>query len=153
MSQTGRYKVQQWHKPTATYLFLLFFIIGSSITAALQPASAFQTDTKLSNKAQEERARMLFDSVRCVVCAGQSVASSDVEIARSLRALIRTRVESGDDDEAILNYIASRYGDKVLLSPPLRTDTIILWFLPFLILCVGVIAVILQVRKQNISNR
>ncbi|MDE3015999.1 MAG: cytochrome c-type biogenesis protein CcmH [Pseudomonadota bacterium] len=100
-------------------------------------AFALVVETPLADGAQEARARALFHQIRCVVCEGQAIADSPADVASDMRRLIRDRIASGDSDAAIKAYLVSRYGDFILMQPPLKADTWILWFGPILVLLAG----------------
>lgn len=100
-------------------------------------AHALTVDTPLPDLAQEARARALFHDLRCMVCQGESIADSPAEVASDMRRTVRERIAGGDSDAAIKQYLASRYGDAVLMRPPLRVSTWALWFGPLLILLAG----------------
>lgn len=92
---------------------------------------------RLSDPALESRAQYLFTQLRCLVCQNQTIADSDARIASDLRLLVRTRLDRGDSDQAILDYIHSRYGDFVLMRPPVTPATWGLWFAPVILLLLG----------------
>ncbi len=82
----------------------------------------------------EARAKEVGRSLRCVVCQNQSIDESDAPLAVDMRKLVRTRLKEGDSNAEVINYMQERYGDYVLLKPPVQTNTYILWFLPFFLL-------------------
>src|SRR3546814_16320055 len=94
----------------------------------------------------EQRARDLSAEIRCVVCQNESIDSSNAEIARELRLLVRERLVAGDSDQQVLDYLVARYGDFVLLRPPMTPATYLLWFGPFLILLIGAGSVFVYLR-------
>lgn len=112
------------------------------------PALAVEPDEMLDDPALEQRARALSTEIRCVVCQNESIDSSNAEIARELRLLVRERLVAGDSDQQVLDYLVARYGDFVLLRPPLRPGTWLLWFGPFVILLLGAAAVFAYFRRQ-----
>jgi cytochrome c-type biogenesis protein CcmH len=97
-------------------------------------AVAVTPDEILSDPGLEERARLLGRELRCVVCQNQSIDDSNAALAHDLRVLLRERLTAGDSDAAAIDYIAARYGDFVLLAPPLKTATALLWAGPALFL-------------------
>lgn len=118
------------------FVSLLLFILASA------PSFALGMDTPLADKGQEARARTLFHELRCVVCQGQSLADSQADIAVDMRRLIRDMITRQSTDADIRTYLASRYGDDILMQPPLTPGTAPLWFLPALIpLLTGLILV------------
>ena len=101
-------------------------------------ARAVQPDEVLPNQALEQRARNISGGLRCLVCQNQSIDDSDAPLARDLRILVRERLVAGDNDKAVVDFVVARYGDFVLLRPPLNARTLLLWGAPFLILFAGV---------------
>ena len=92
------------------------------------------TDAKI-----EARAKEVGRSLRCVVCQNQTIDESDAPLAVDMRKLVRTRLKEGDNNAEVIDYMQERYGDYVLLKPPVQANTYILWFLPFLLL-IGALA-------------
>ncbi len=103
------------------------------------PAHAVQPDEILPDAKLEERARHLSRELRCMVCQNQSIDDSDAPLARDLRLLVRERLKAGDSDQQVLDFLTVRYGDFVLLKPPLNPRTALLWVLPAGILVLGAI--------------
>lgn len=101
------------------------------------PAFAVQPDERLADPALETRARALSRELRCVVCQNESIDESSATIARDLRLLLRQRLAGGDSDDQATAFLVARYGDFVLLRPPVRADTWLLWFGPFAALILG----------------
>ena len=100
----------------------------------MPPAHAIQPDEVLADPALEARAREIGRELRCLVCQNQSIDDSDADLARDLRVLVRERLQAGDSDRQVVDYVVSRYGDFVLLRPPVKPATYALWFGPLLIL-------------------
>ncbi|HTQ12895.1 MAG TPA: cytochrome c-type biogenesis protein [Rhizomicrobium sp.] len=92
---------------------------------------------KLSDPAQEARAVALQKEFRCLVCQGESLDESNATLAGDLRRLIRARIEAGDSNEQIEHYLVSRYGEFILMKPPLEPDTYALWYGPLLVFLIG----------------
>jgi len=105
-----------------------------------------------SDPTQQQRFQQLSEQFRCLVCQNQSLADSDASLAQDLREQIYQQVQAGYSDEQIKTYLTTRYGDFVLYNPPLRVATIILWFLPGLLIIVGGFIVYRQVRKHQKSH-
>ncbi len=101
-------------------------------------ALAVQPDEVLSDTALEKRARALSAQLRCLVCQNQSIDDSDAPLARDLRVLVRDRLKAGESDAAVFDYIVARYGDFVLLNPPFKISTLLLWASPVLLLLAGI---------------
>ena len=113
------------------------------------PAHAVRPDEMLSDPALEARARDVGRELRCLVCRNQSIDDSDADLAHDLRVLVRQRLTAGDSDEQVIAYVRSRYGDFVLLQPPVETTTLLLWAGPALILLLGGIAVARFYRRRE----
>ncbi|MCK5659630.1 MAG: cytochrome c-type biogenesis protein CcmH [Alphaproteobacteria bacterium] len=97
---------------------------------------AVRPDEMLSDPALEARARIISKDLRCIVCQNQSIDDSDAEMAHDLRVLVRQRLQIGDSDAQVRQYIVDRYGDYVLLTPPFKAGTWLLWLgPPFFLLC------------------
>jgi len=92
----------------------------------------------LTAQADNPRLHALYSQIRCVVCQAESIDESPSLLAEDMRAFVRGAVQAGQSDAAILSSLQERYGDKVLMKPPVRTDTLILWLAPFLLLISGI---------------
>ncbi len=110
------------------------------------PATAWavQPDEMLKDPVLEARARTISEGLRCLVCQNQSIDDSAAPLARDLRLLVRERLEAGDTDAQVRDYLVARYGDFVLLKPPVQADTLLLWGMPFAVLFVGGGALLLR---------
>lgn len=103
---------------------------------------------QLPDPAQEARAKALMETLRCLVCQGQSIADSDADMAGDMRALVRERIAKGDKPEAIRAYLVQRYGDYVTYDPPLSWVTAPLWIAPLLLLAIGLLLARRLFRRQ-----
>ncbi len=101
------------------------------------PAWAVDDRERLADPALEAEARNLFKEVRCVVCQNQSIDDSEAQIAKDLRVIIREQLSAGKSNEEILGFLTARYGDYVLLEPPFRAGTLLLWLSPVILLLGG----------------
>lgn len=97
-------------------------------------AHAVEPDEVLGDPALEARALEISRNLRCVVCQSQSIDDSNAPLAKDMRLIVRERLVAGDSDEAVYAYLVDRYGDYVLLKPPVQTNTILLWAAPGLVL-------------------
>jgi cytochrome c-type biogenesis protein CcmH len=104
------------------------------LSIALLLALSLSAFAQVSDAEIEARAKEVGRSLRCVVCQNQSIDESDAPLAADMRKLVRTRLREGDSNAEVIDYMQDRYGDYVLLKPPVQTNTYILWFLPFLLL-------------------
>jgi cytochrome c-type biogenesis protein CcmH len=109
-------------------------LVAAALLGAISQARAVQPDEILKDPALEARARNLSQELRCVVCQNQSIDDSNAPLARDLRVLLRDRLQAGDNDSAAMDFIVARYGNFVLLKPPMQLNTIMLWVGPFLVL-------------------
>lgn len=113
------------------------------------PAQAVQPDEILSDPVLEKRARDVGRHLRCVVCQNQSIDDSNSDLARDMRVLVRKRLVAGATDAEVVDYMVSRYGDYVLLDPPFKATTYVLWLAPGAIGLVGLIAIALYYRRRR----
>lgn len=100
-------------------------------------ATAVEPDEMLDDPVLEERARDISQHLRCVVCKNQNIDESTAPLARDLRILIRERLKQGDSNEEVIGFVVDRYGDFVLLTPPIKTETLPLWLAPAILLISG----------------
>jgi cytochrome c-type biogenesis protein CcmH len=112
------------------------------------PAFGFSADEPLPDPVQEKRAREISGSLRCLVCQNQSILDSEAPLARDLRVLVRERVSSGDNDDQVRQFIVDRYGDWVLLKPPFKGYTYLLWFGPLILFVLAAIGVAAYYRRS-----
>lgn len=119
------------------------------------PVWAVEPEEKLKDPTLESRAREISQIVRCVVCQNESIDTSNAGIAKDLRILIRERLTEGDSNQEVLDYLTARYGDFVLLKPPMKPATYILWFAPAAVLILGALglAVFLLRRRRPAAGR
>jgi cytochrome c-type biogenesis protein CcmH len=113
------------------------------LTLLSLPVQAVQPDEILDDPKLEARARAISSGLRCLVCQNQSIDDSDAPLARDLRLLVRERLQDGDTDAEVVQFIEDRYGAYVLLRPPLNVQTLLLWLAPLLVL-IGAIVVVLR---------
>ena len=111
------------------------------------PAAAVLPDEMLKDPAQEARARAISKDLRCVVCQNQSIDDSDAPLARDLRILVREQIAQGKSDAEVRDYVVERYGNFVLLKPPVEADTLLLWGGPFAVLLLGAAGLVLWRRR------
>lgn len=121
---------------------------------ALSPAASAQVSTNVGplafeNQAEEDRFNRLAHQLRCVMCQNQSLADSDAEIARDLRAEVLALMRQGKNDDEIKAFLVKRYGEFVLYRPQVNPGTWLLWFGPGLLLLGGAVALVLIVRRRS----
>lgn len=125
-------------------------LIGCAIAAMAAmapPAAAVQPDELLKDPALESRAREISAGLRCLVCQNQSIDDSDAPLAKDLRVLVRERLVAGDSDAAVRDYVVARYGDFVLLKPPVNAHTLLLWLAPLFVLIGAGLIVVRTIRR------
>ena len=103
----------------------------------------------LQNPKQELKARNISKNVRCLVCQNQSIDESAAPLAKDLRILIRKKVKEGHTENEIYKFLTDRYGDFILLKPPLKRTTFMLWFLPFVFLAIGIFILFWHHKKSK----
>lgn len=120
---------------------------------AATPAFALNPDEVLKDPVLEARARDITREVRCLVCQGESIDDSNAQLAGDLRVLVRQRLMAGDSDQQVRDYLVARYGEYVLLRPPVSGDTLVLWGMPFVMLLIAIgVAVKLRKRAGHIEQ-
>ena len=115
--------------------------------ATALPAMAVLPDEVLDDPTLEARARALSAEIRCLVCQNESIDASNADLARDLRILVRERLVAGDTDQEVLDFLVARYGDFVLLRPPVNGATLLLWFGPALVLILAGTMIVLRTRN------
>ncbi|MFZ5502447.1 MAG: cytochrome c-type biogenesis protein [Pseudomonadota bacterium] len=125
------------------YLFALMF--------CLLPLCGIAGEAKdlAQDPVLEKRMLGLAEKLRCLVCQNESLASSRSDLAQDLRRELREQLSTGKNDEQIIDYLVDRYGDFVLYDPRLKTKTFLLWFGPFLLMGIGVVFLVLQLKKRK----
>lgn len=113
------------------------------------PAFAVQPDEVLDDPVLEERARDLSSEIRCLVCQNESIDESNAQLARDLRILVRERLVAGDSDQQVLDFLVARYGDYVLLRPPVKGTTALLWFGPVIVLLLAGGIILVRTRSSR----
>src|SRR5215813_3446279 len=128
---------------------LLALVLLLSALVASAGALAVQPDEILPDATLEARARALSKELRCMVCQNQSIDDSDAPLARDLRVLVRERLQAGDSDHQVIDFLVSRYGEFVLLKPRFSPTTALLWLGPAALLLVGVFALFVAARRSR----
>jgi len=127
----------------ARFRLVLAFLVA--LLAA--PAFAVQPDEVMKDPALEARARALSEGLRCMVCQNESIDDSEAPLARDIRILIRKRIAQGESNDQVRAYLVSRYGDFILLEPPFKPETWLLWLSAPLTLSAGLAAVLFARRR------
>lgn len=124
-------------------------LLALLLALALPAFAALAPDEILDDPALEARARAIGKELRCLVCQNQSIDDSDADLAHDLRHLVRERLEAGDSDAEIRQFMVDRYGAFVLLKPPVTTGTLLLWSGPFVVLLVGAGLLLVSLRRRR----
>ena len=119
-----------------------------ALADSLMPPSDYAYK-QLADPRQEEQAVALMETLRCLVCQGQSIADSDAEMAGDMRALVRQRIEAGERPEDIRQWLIDRYGNWVSYKPPVEPVTWPLWAAPILLLAAGLFLARGRFRKKK----
>ena len=141
--------------PRAAFLCLFATVLaaGAILPSPVSPEgaalAATSPDEVLEDPELERRARELAKELRCLVCQNQSIDDSDADLARDLRQLVRERLLAGDSDDEIITFVTARYGDFVLLRPPIKPSTWGLWYGPPGIFGVAAIALAFHLRRRR----
>lgn len=124
-------------------------LAAAAILATLPfAAGAVEPDEILDDSSLEARARELSKGLRCLVCRSENIDDSNAGLARDLRLLVRERLVAGDTDGEVIEYIRARYGDYVLLKPPFKPETYVLWFTPAILVLFGAGSVVAVIRRR-----
>ena len=129
--------------------FLVLLIFFTTTQLVTKNCYSVEPDEFLQNPKEELRARNISKNVRCLVCQNQSIDESSAPLAKDLRILIRNKVENGNTDKEIYNFLTERYGDFILLKPPFKFSTFALWILPFVFLVMGVYGIFWHNKKSK----
>jgi cytochrome c-type biogenesis protein CcmH len=134
---------------TRLALAALFLFAASPALAQSDLPPAPLAYNQLPDPAKEAEAKALMNTLRCLVCQGQSIADSDAEMAGDMRALVRERIDRGEKPEAIRAWLIERYGSYVSYDPPLDAATLPLWIAPLVLLAVGILLARSSIRRRR----
>ncbi len=134
-------------------LLVIGFGFGLLSVAMADSAFAVEPDEVLDDPVLEARARELSKTLRCLVCQNENIDSSHAPLARDLRIILRERLAAGDTDAEVIEFLVARYGDFVLLMPPVQKNTMILWIAPALFMIFGVSGAIMYMRRTRTVER
>ena len=132
-----------------TKTLLTIVIISIMIQFFSNISYSVEPEEFLQNPKQEIRARDISKNIRCLVCQNQSIDDSAAPLAKDLRALIRIKVQENDTDEEIYKFLTDRYGDFILLKPPFKISTFLLWSLPFVFVIIGIFILFVHNKKSK----
>lgn len=130
-------------------LIALIFVGLLATGLSLGEAGAVNPDEVLDDPVLEGRAREISHILRCLVCQNQSIDDSDAGLARDLRIIVRERLVAGDSDDEVIQYIVDRYGDYVLLEPPVKGVNYVLWYGPPILLALGGAGLLIAARRRR----
>jgi len=133
----------QVRRPLALLGFAIMLLTAAPAAIAVEPGEM------LNDPALEARAREISKELRCLVCQNQSIDDSSADLARDLRLIVRQRLTAGDSDDQVLQYVTDRYGDFVLLRPPVKPATLVLWLAPPLLLIAGAVLSVAYLRRRQ----
>ena len=132
-------------------IFFLLQIIILAATTASNNSYAVDPEEFLKDPKQELRARNISKNVRCLVCQNQSIDESSAPLARDMRMIVRNKITEGLTDKEVYKFLTDRYGDFILLNPPFKTSTLILWTSPFVLFFIA--AFVLYWHNKNSNAR
>ena len=132
-----------------TKTLLTIVIVSIMIQFFSKISYSVEPEEFLQNPKQEIRARDISKNIRCLVCQNQSIDDSSAPLAKDLRALIRIKVQENDTDEEIYKFLTDRYGDFILLKPPFKISTFLLWSLPFVFIIIGIFILFVHNKKSK----
>ncbi len=124
------------------------FALVLAFALAAPPAGGADPSEMLEDPALEKRAQEIGRELRCLVCQNESIEDSNAELASDMRVLVRDRLKTGDDDREVVDYVVSRYGDYVLLKPPVKPQTLLLWAGPVILMVIGLIGMFAFYRHR-----
>lgn len=128
---------------------LRLLVFAMCVSVAAGQALAVQPGEMLPDPALEKRARDISAELRCLVCQNQSIDDSNAPLARDLRLVVRERLVAGDTNEQVMNYVTDRYGEFILLRPPFRMGTLLLWTAPVAALAAGLLWLFAAWRRRS----
>ncbi len=128
---------------------VIYALLALAVLLSTSPVWAVEPDEMLKDPVLEQRARDVSKDLRCVICQNQSIDDSDSGIAKKMRLLVRDRITKGDSNQQVKDYLVSRYGDFVLLKPPMKAKTLFLWFGPLLMVVIGLLGIIFYYRRRS----
>lgn len=133
-------------------ILMLALVTVESSLPLTSPALAVEPEEVLDDPVLESEAREISKLLRCLVCQNQSIDDSNAGLARDLRVLVRERLVAGDTRKETLDYIVSRYGDYVLLKPPVKRQTLALWWAPVIFAALAILAFVVTFTRGRTQN-
>lgn len=123
----------------------------AALAISVGSALAVEPNERLADPAQEARARAISAELRCLVCQNESIDESHADLAHDIRMLVRERLTKGDDDKQVVQSVVDRYGDFVLLKPPVKPATYVLWFAPVILLLGAFAGTVVWLRRRAVG--
>ena len=133
-------------------LFFLYILLILTSPFVVNKCNAVEPEEFLKDPKQELRARNISQNVRCLICQNQSIDESSAPLAKDLRIIIRNKITEGSTDEEIYKFLTDRYGDFILLNPPFKTSTILLWILPFIFFLIAIVVLYWHNKNSKKNN-
>jgi len=130
------------------FLLLMITLAGATVS---NKSYAVDPEEFLKDLKQELRARDISKNVRCLVCQNQSIDESSAPLAKDLRMIVRNKITEGLTDKEVYKFLTDRYGDFILLNPPFKSSTMMLWMLPFALFFIAVL--VLYWHNKNSNSR
>ncbi|WP_448659909.1 cytochrome c-type biogenesis protein [Sphingomonas sp. CJ99] len=134
---------------TAICAAMLAMTGAAPLAAQSDQPQAKMANTQLTDPAKEAEAKALMNTLRCLVCQGQSIADSDADMAGDMRALVRQRIAAGESADDVRDWLIERYGDYVSYDPPISAATAPLWIAPLILLAIGVAVAANSFRRRR----
>ena len=136
-----------WYQ--SLFLIIIIFLITQSFS---KKCYSVEPEEFLQNLEQELRARNISRNIRCMICQNQSIDESSAPLAKDLRIIIRNKITGGSTDEEVYKFLTDRYGDFILLNPPFKTSTILLWVLPFVLFFIAIVILYWHNKNSKKNN-
>ena len=131
------------------FILIILFYISFFLFIFINFSSAVEPEEFMQDEKNELRARDISKNIRCLVCQNQSIDDSSAELAKDLRILIRKKISDGSTNKEIYDFLSARYGDFILLNPPLKLNTIVLWTFPFILLFFSIFLIYWNNKKSD----
>lgn len=131
-----------------SYILRLFLTLCSIIVLSSTSHAALEGEVRLEDPVKEQQAGELFNEIRCMVCSGESIKDSNASLALDMRRIIRTKLSQGESPEIIRQFFVASYGNQILMTPPIKGSTLLLWGGPLLFLIVGFGVIFRQFNKK-----
>jgi cytochrome c-type biogenesis protein CcmH len=132
----------------AVAIIVSLLLAGPALAQSSLPSARY-ANTQLADAAKEAEARKLMETLRCLVCQGQSIADSDAEMASDMRSLVRTRIAAGESATSVRQSLIRSYGEYVTYDPPLSAVTAPLWIAPLVLLAIGGLIVARSFKRKR----